>query len=142
MLILGCGHPDRGDDAAGLIAAERLGVRAMSGDPLDLMTAWEGADEVIVIDAVVSGARPGTLHCWDARTAPLEHATFRFSTHGFGVWEAIEIARALGRLPPDLTIYGIEGACFDPGAALTADVRDGIERLVSSISAKMDACGR
>jgi len=52
-LVLGCGNPDRGDDAAGRLVARRLGelgieARENSGDALALLDAWQGADEVVV----------------------------------------------------------------------------------------------
>ena len=34
-------------------------------DPLDLLGAWDGADLAIVVDAVRSGAAPGTLRVVD-----------------------------------------------------------------------------
>jgi hydrogenase maturation protease len=130
-LIIGVGHPDRGDDAAGLAAARRLGGIEMSGEPLDLIAAWEGAGEVVLIDAVVTGAPPGTIHRWDALSTPLARGTLRFSTHAFGVPEAIELARALGRLPRRLSIWGIEAAQFEPGAGLSPEVAAAVEQLSS-----------
>ena len=67
MLIVGCGNRQRGDDAAGILAAEKLSAlgttsRVCSGEPAELIEAWEGSDDVIVIDAVVTGAPVGTVH--------------------------------------------------------------------------------
>ena len=45
------------------------------------------------------------------------------STHAFGVAEALELARALNRLPPCLLIYGIEGKNFAMGTGLSPEVR-------------------
>ena len=47
--------------------------------------------------------------------------------------EAIEWARALGRLPQTLIVYGIEGADFSPGEALSEKVREAGEKLVRKI---------
>jgi hydrogenase maturation protease len=44
------------------------------------------------------------------------------STHGFGLAEAIELARALGGLPPRCVVYAIEGSSFEEGAALSPPV--------------------
>ncbi len=35
---------------------------------------------------------------------------------------ALELARALGRLPKHIVVYAIEGQCFDPGGSMTAEV--------------------
>jgi hydrogenase maturation protease len=138
MLILGCGNPDRSDDAAGLLVAQRLGqlgveAHEQPGEMLALMDAWSGAAEVILIDAVMSGAPPGEITRWDG-AAPLPREPFRCSTHALGVAEAVELARALGRLPPKLILYGIEGMKFDRGGPVSPEVADAVERLAQDIA--------
>lgn len=143
--IICCGNADRGDDAAGLLVARRLqaiGIpaREESGEGLALMASWEGADDVILVDAVMTGATPGSVQVWDARTAPLIRDAFLCSTHGFGVAEAIELARALGRLPVRLRIYGIEARDFAPGAAPSAAVLEAVEQLARQIAQEVLSC--
>ena len=129
-LIIGIGNEYRGDDAAGLIVARRLKERLadsvkvieQSGDGAALMDAWLGAETVIIIDAVMSGAAPGTIHRFDANTRPIPKGDFRYLTHAFGVAEAIELARALGNLPQRLVVYGIEGKNFAACIGLSAEV--------------------
>jgi len=138
MLILGCGNRQRGDDAAGILVAERLrtlGIAAevCSGEPSELMGAWSGVDDVIVIDAVVAGAPAGTVHVWDGQHPPA-FATATASTHGFGVAEAIELARALDRLPARLRVYGIEGKNFEIGSAISPEVECAMEEVVQRIA--------
>jgi hydrogenase maturation protease len=53
---------------------------------------WDKANMVIVLDAVVSGAQPGTICRFDAQADPLPTRWFHGSTHAFGVAEAIELA--------------------------------------------------
>jgi hydrogenase maturation protease len=55
------------------------------------------------------------------------------STHAFGLAEAVELARALGRLPRFLVVYGVEGKCFTPGAALSA----GVEAAAADAAARV-----
>jgi hydrogenase maturation protease len=94
----------------------------MDGDGARLIDAWEGAADVVVIDAVSSGAAPGTIHRLDVAEGPLPRRFFHNSTHLFGVAEAVETARALGRLPARLVIYGIDGRNFDFGEGLSPEV--------------------
>lgn len=125
-LLIGAGNPDRGDDAAGLTVArlvaaaspDGLTVRALPGDQLRLLDAWQGHAEVYVADAVCSGGVPGTVYRFDAALPGA--LSSRRGTHAFGLADVIELARALGRLPGRLTGYGIEGAAFEPGAPLSA----------------------
>jgi hydrogenase maturation protease len=129
-LIIGIGNEYRGDDAAGLIVARRLKERLadsaivieQGGDGAALMEAWRGAETVIIIDAVMSGAAPGTIYLFDANAQPLPKDAFRLSTHAFGVAEAIELSRALGEIPRSLVVYGIEGKNFAAGVGISPEV--------------------
>jgi hydrogenase maturation protease len=132
VLILGCGNADRSDDAAGLLVVRRLrelGVDAYehSGETLALIETWSGSRDVVVVDAVLSGAPPGTITVWDARNAPLPPDQFRCSTHAVGLAEAIELARVLDRLPAKLTLYGIEVVNFERGGAVSPRIADAID---------------
>ncbi|MBI3693895.1 MAG: hydrogenase maturation protease [Acidobacteria bacterium] len=104
------------------------------------MEGWSDAEEVILVDAVVTGVPPGAITVWDARTAPLAGDFIRCSTHAFGVAEAVELARLLDRLPPRLRIYGIEGTNFEPGAEPSPAVREAAERLAEQIAREAPAC--
>ena len=71
---------------------------------------------MLIVDAIRSGAPPGTVHRVDASQAPVpERLRSSSSTHAIGVAEAIELARALGRLPAQVVLYGVEGRRFDAG---------------------------
>jgi hydrogenase maturation protease len=134
-IILGCGNPDRGDDAAGLVAARKLREMGMNahehtGDMLSLFDRWAGYDEVIIIDAMISGAQPGAIQQLDPLENPLASRQFHSSTHAFGLAEVIELARSLGRLPPKLTVYGIEAADCKIGAPLSPEVTQTVQKLV------------
>jgi hydrogenase maturation protease len=139
MLIIGLGNPDRGDDAAGILVACRLaewGIEAIQhrGGTLDLIEIWGTADQAVIVDAVSSGAAPGTLHIWEARIAELRNNGLRSSTHAFDLADAIELARVLDRLPKKLMIYGIEAAQFVVGTPPSSQVLAGVERAVEHIS--------
>jgi hydrogenase maturation protease len=77
----------------------------------------------------------------DAGSAALATTLGNFaSSHAFNLAEAIELGRALGRLPPRLVIYGIEGACFEHGAAPSAAVRTAAVVVGERIRAEVEAC--
>ncbi len=140
-LVIGVGNPYRRDDAALREVVRRLrrrapgGVRLMEqgGEGTALLEAWEGADLVILVDAVASGAAPGTVHRFDAADGPLPAALLRGSTHAVGVAEAVELARAMGRLPRRLLVYGIEGEHFSAGVGLSLRVRRAVRGVVAAI---------
>jgi hydrogenase maturation protease len=140
--IIGCGHPDRGDDAAGLLVARRLralGLEAEehTGDGLSLIERWQESETVILIDAVVTGAAPGELIIRDgAEARPV--ADVHRSTHAFGVAEALQLARTLDRMPHRLVIYGIEGRRFHLGSTPSPEVEAACESLAQRIAREAD----
>jgi hydrogenase maturation protease len=110
------------------------------GEPTALLDAFEGADALWVVDAVFSGAAPGTVHRLDAGARELPAELFRTSTHHLGLAEAVELARALGRLPPHVIVFGIEGASFEPGDSLTPAVEDGVAAVTRQVTEEVVAC--
>lgn len=129
-LVIGIGNEYRHDDAVGLLVARRLreknldGVTMLelSGEGASLIEAWKGAEKVILIDAVHSGAQPGTIYRFEANQQPIPTKFFHYSTHAFSVAEAIALARTLNQLPSYLIVYGIEGKNFEAGLGLTPEV--------------------
>jgi len=134
-LIIGVGNTFRHDDGVGIWVARRLRkqlsheafVLEASGEGGALLDAWQGAESVVLVDAIRSGAVPGTIRRFDATVERIDSIRW-CSSHTFGVGEAIEVARALHELPPRLTLYGIEGDNFDLGVGLsTSVIRSAIE---------------
>jgi hydrogenase maturation protease len=129
----------RGDDAVGIEVARalrarspRLDVHERSGDPLGLIALWEGADHVIIVDAVCSGSPAGTVHRFDPSVERLAPSRW-LTSHKLDLAHTIELARRLGRLPPSLVLLGVEGACFELGAPLSAPVRQAARWLVEEL---------
>ncbi len=140
-LVIGLGNDFRRDDGAGRLAARRVrelageAVRVIeeSGEGAALMDAWRGVELVVLIDAVHSGAKPGTVHRLDAQTQSIPANFFHYSTHAFSVAEAVELARALDQLPPRLIVYGIEGMNFTSGEGLSPEVAAAAEQVAQTI---------
>jgi hydrogenase maturation protease len=113
-----------------------MAVLELEGEPVSLVEAFAGVDEVFVIDAVRSGSEPGTVHRIDATHEPLPATLSAASTHTLGVGEAIELARALGRLPRRVIVYGIEAESVAAGEKLTPAVARGVDDVVERILAE------
>jgi hydrogenase maturation protease len=142
-LVVGIGNDFRADDAAGLEIARRvraahvpgITVQESQGDISALVDAWEGFDHVILADAVSGGAEPGTVLRIDGRMCDLQSSLFRrrLSSHGIGVVEAIQLAMALNRLPPVVTVYGVVGSTFTLGEKISLDVDRGVDAAAAAI---------
>lgn len=140
VVCIGVGNPLRRDDGVGQTVVERLRGRIPQwvtllleiGDGAELLNAWNGADYAILVDAMQSGA-PGTIYRLDAKKEKLAGRFSHSSTHAFGIVEAIELARAMGELPAELIIYGIEALDFSAGTGLSPEVAEAVPRVANLI---------
>lgn len=143
--VIGCGTPDAGDDAVGLLAVRACReALVMLGDvdvrelasPLDAVHLLEGADAVVVVDAIrapTGGREPGELVRAeggpDGLPAELRSS---LSSHGLGLAEAMGLAAALGR-PPRIVFVGVEAGDVTAGRPLSPAVAGALPRLVDLV---------
>jgi hydrogenase maturation protease len=150
MLVIGIGNEYARDDGAGLHVVRKLketarhnfGILEHSGEGASLIEAWKGATSVIVIDAVRSGAEPGRVYRFDGCRAPLPGQPFRGSTHAFGLYEAVELARSLNQLPRRLIVYGIEGQDFTAGTIVSPAVELAIGKVAQAVLEEVEMLSR
>ena len=143
VVIVGVGNPLRGDDSVGLelarLAAARadprlIAVREHAGETLALIEQLDGYEAALLADALHGGGAPGSLHRFDLSEQPLPgKLRSSSSTHAVGIAEAIELARALGRLPGRVVVYGVEGASFQAGSPLSVPVRRALPGLATAL---------
>jgi len=145
IVVIGIGNEYRSDDGVGIAVARRLRERFFakitvleeSGEGAALMNSWTGATWVMLVDAVHSGASPGTIHRLDAHAEQVPADFFNYSTHAFGLAEAIGLARSLNELPPHLIVYGIEGENFSAGKGLSVAVEQAVETVVERAAGEL-----
>ena len=143
--VIGCGTPDAGDDAAGLLAVERASeaLEAIPGvevlplaSPLDVLHHLDGADAVVVVDAIRTpgaGRSSGTLLRAVAGPRGLPADLRRsLSSHGFGIVEAYGLASALGPVPR-VVVVGVEVEWTGAGQPMSEGVRAALPGLVGSV---------
>jgi hydrogenase maturation protease len=148
LRIIGIGNPDRGDDAFGPAVIATLAVTppptaeltTSRGDMLALIDAWSARDRVILVDAMAPGSCPGRVTRLDASSAITSKLATFTSSHAFNLAETIELARALGRLPSSLVVYGVEGTCFDSGAPLSPAVARAVPEVAARLREECAAC--
>jgi hydrogenase maturation protease len=143
VLVAGIGSPWRGDDAAGLLVIEQLrllwpqqdgSVKLWQGETPgpELMDLWRGARCAILVDAVMSGARPGAIHRLDLLRQPIPWRT-AVSSHTLDLAAVVELARVLDRLPGQLILYGIEAETVEQGACPSASVASALPRCLAAV---------
>jgi hydrogenase maturation protease len=144
-MVIGIGNPDRGDDAAGPAVArlladmlpEDVGIVEHDGETTGLIAQLDGVTAAFLVDACVSGAPAGTVRRFDVAEMALPAASFALSSHGLGLAEAIELARALGHLPPFCVVYAIEGWSFAIGAPLSSPVATAVAAVAARLSVEI-----
>ncbi|MGA9033324.1 MAG: hydrogenase maturation protease [Sulfuricaulis sp.] len=99
-----------------------------------LLAHWHDAGIVIVIDAVCSGALPGTCFRFDAGKWAV--SGLPASSHGFGVAAALELAHALGDLPSRHLVRGVEIEPSCSGFGLSRAVARVLPAFVREIEAE------
>ena len=140
-LVIGIGNEFRGDDSVGVHFARQLQalnltsvkVLEASGEGTALMELWAGVGNLFICDAVCTGGKPGTIHVLEPHKQSIPSQFFNYSTHAFSLAEAIEMSRVLGKLPAQVTIYGIEGESFVAGTTLTAKVQVALAQVVGKV---------
>ena len=143
-LLLGLGNPIVSDDSVGLRVSAILKERLIGREDIEvsedywgglrLMERLIGWDRAIVIDAICTGAPPGTLH----RLTPGDIGTQRSaSAHDVNLATALEFGRLSGAsLPPNerIILVGIEAEdVLNFGERCTAAVEAAIPKAVELV---------
>jgi hydrogenase maturation protease len=101
----------------------------------DLLEAVQGAERLVLVDAMHTGRSPGT--CITLEGAAIErYATGAAASHTVGIAELIEVAQRLapGRNRASIVFVGIEGQAFDAyGIELTPAVQQAIPEAVRHV---------
>jgi hydrogenase maturation protease len=148
VVLAGFGSEYRLDDGVGPLVAARAALESEArdvgplSDPLDLLGHWNGAQLVIVIDAVRSGVAPGTVRVveldvdTDSRAGQGDQASVApgtTSTHGLGLEGVLRLARAIGQAPKRLVVVGVEGERFGVGEGLSPAVVAAVPDAVRAV---------
>ena len=142
-IVVGIGNPMRGDDAVGLEVAERLrsgGCAAVvvtwQGPDVNLIEVVRGFDQVVVVDAMHSGAPPGTIRRFIPGVATLPDTSGLGSTHALGVATVVRLAELLGATAT-WEFYGIEAGDVALGGPLSPAVAAAAGTLVEQLRARL-----
>ncbi|NIP38575.1 MAG: hydrogenase maturation protease [Candidatus Dadabacteria bacterium] len=151
ILFIGIGNRYRSDDGAGLLIADKIEelisteqavISKQNGEATNLIESWYGYDKVIIADATYSGGiDAGTIRRFDIKEQTLSADILNCSTHSFSLADAVELARALNKLPQTLIVYGIEGMNFSYGKKLSQNVQKNINKAAGIIIKEINNLG-
>lgn len=146
-VIIGMGNPLLSDDGIGIAVANavaerlrhcmNLSVAELHTGGIRLMEAMAGFKRAVVVDAMLSGASPGTVRRFD----PADFVTTKntFSSHDTDFATAYNLGRMVGvLLPEQLSFWGIEVREFDLfGERFTGEVAAAVPGAVDRIIAEI-----
>ena len=146
LAIIGIGNLYRSDDAAGWAVIEGLKDRIVNsikllkvrGDAAELLDLFTQYKTVYLVDACQIKAPPGSWQRIDLLIQPIPEENPQTSTHGFGVSQAVALAKTLEQLPAKLILYAICGNDYKIGSALTPSVERSVTRVISEILQEKD----
>lgn len=143
VLVVGFGNPLMGDDGVGPAVLERLPrlgvpphVRLVDGgtDASRLVDLWQGEPRVVLVDTLVRGFPPGTIHrlsLEEVLRLPQEHeGVHALSLPSCLRWVLLakpELAQA------EVELVGVEPARVAPEQGLTPAVEAAAQRLAGEL---------
>jgi len=147
-LVLGLGNPLLADDAVGLRVVQELRARLQDSEGVEvdedywgglrLMERLIGYDRAIIVDAILTGAEPGTIHHLSPGEIPTQRSA---SGHDANLPTALELGREAGaHLPPndDILLIGIEADdVLTFSEQCTPQVQAAIPRAVEAVLAAL-----
>lgn len=155
--VVGIGNPWAADDGVGAAVIDLLRRRlsleteatrsqlellTLTQPGLELLDAMDGCEQLIVVDAVATGAPPGTLHCIEWRPGVItERGVERASSHGLGLREMLDLAAVLGKLPRWVMVWGVEMASDAAGQGLSPEVAAALPGIVEELMRQVGAVG-
>jgi hydrogenase maturation protease len=149
-LVLGIGNLLLGDEGAGIRAVEELAARyalppeveAIDGGTmgLELLPYLAGRKLLILVDAVRTGAPPGTVVQMELADSS---GFFRekISPHQIGMAEVLSVAAFTGDLPGRIVLIGVVPKEMATGLALSPEIASKIVVMADMVAAELTAAG-
>ena len=144
-IVLALGNPLRGDDGVGTAVIDQIaqanlppGVSLLDGGTpgLETVLLLQNFRRAIIIDAAEMGLEPGQWRRFDpGKDALLQPADMylRGTLHYAGLAEALALGEALGVLPEELVIYGIQPTEIGWSSGLSATVAAAVPFVCEAI---------
>jgi len=142
VLVLGIGNLIMGDDGVGVLVAQRLqqeyrftdNVEIMDGGTLglDLLPKLENITNLIMIDAVETGQKPGSCVRLCGQELPIALET-KVSPHQMGLKDLLAVSELMGHSPKEMVLIGVQPGSIEMEVGLTKEVEAQLETLISNV---------
>lgn len=149
-LVMGLGNPLMADDGAGVAVLEHLRahwdlppeVELIDGGTwgMNLLPMVESTRHLILVDAIRSGAAPGTLTVLERHELP-RYFALKLSPHQIDLREILALAELRGLLPEHLVAIGIEPERVEMEMRLSPRVSAGLAKLADLVVDRLESAG-
>jgi hydrogenase maturation protease len=150
VLVLGIGNLVMGDDAVGVLVAQRLqreyyfpdNVEVIDGGTLglDLLPKLENITNLIIIDAVETGQKAGTCVRLCGEELPIALET-KVSPHQMGLKDLLAVSGLMGHSPKEMVLVGVQPESIEMEFGLSTEVEAQLETLIFNVLSELDNWG-
>jgi hydrogenase maturation protease len=148
VLVLGVGNILLSDEGAGVRAVEELQNRYNCPDTVEivdggtvgfeLLPYFDDRSHILIIDAVKTGNKPGTIVRIDDPPAFFQK---KVSPHQIGLADVMGIAVITDNMPKNIALFGIEPKELSTGLNLSTEIARNLSRLVDMVVAELKSIG-
>jgi hydrogenase maturation protease len=140
IIVIGIGNPNFKDDGVGLKVVEELEKKGVKDTvkylniDLKVIDSMRGYRKAIIVDAVKTGATPGTIFEFDGKST--WQNVYASGTHSMSIFEVIRIGYEVfpEEMPEEVKIIGIEGEeVLSLGMELTPTIQKIVPKVVEKI---------
>jgi len=150
MLVLGVGNVLLEDEGLGVRALEILQQRYQTPPGLEwldggttgmgLLDVISDCDHLLVLDAVQTGAPPGTLVRMTNDEVPV-YFGLRITPHQLGLSDVLATLELTGEQPESVTVLGLVPDSMDLSLELSGHIHSRLETLVSAAVDELASLG-
>lgn len=150
ILVLGIGNLVMSDDGIGVRVVQRLaeryrfpaGVTLLDGGTLglDLLPKLEGVTRLLVLDAIETGGRPGTVVRLADDEIPIAMAT-KISPHQMGLKDLLSVAMLMGFDPEEMVLWGVQPEQIEMGMELSPAVEARLDVMEENVLLELGRWG-
>ena len=141
ITVLGIGNQLLRDEGIGVHLAQKM-AGMVDDDNVKIIDAGtypdflslvdDNLDKLIIVDAVKTGDRPGTIYRFSLDDVDLE-AALPISVHDIGVAEGLRTLDLFNKQPKSTVIIGIEPETIDFGLELSPAVKEKLPKIIDLV---------
>jgi len=141
-VVLGVGNELFKDEGIGVHAVRILQTKLLlsgsnvevidAGTSPDIWSLIDGADKLIIVDAVRGGCEAGTIYRFTPQQMVADRGLIT-SVHQMGILENLSLMELVGGKPEETVIIGVEPAELEPGLELSAKLQERMPKIIQIV---------